>query len=733
MKIVLAITTFLISLFCVAQIATDGTMGNIESLIGPEFQIDQSLGETVGSNLFHSFSEFNLNSGESATFNGDSSITNIFSRVTGGVSTIDGSVNCSIDGANLFLLNQSGILFGPDATINLSGSFHVSTANFLQFSDSSRFFSTPVTGELLSSAAPESFGFLGDSGEISIDGSKLTTAEEKTLSLSSDKLTIKNGSELSSDSGTIKLESLSLGTVNLSENSFSENTTGSDLTICENSQVDVSGKGGGKILIKGGEVIVNSSNVEIGTNGDVNGGLISILSGELLISNNSYIRTKATGDGNTADIILLSSTLEITDLSTIESNTNGKSGGAGDILITSDNTTIDNSYINNKSLMGSGKTGDISINSDNLTMQNGSIISNSKLGMGVGKNGSINLNIENELSISASQITSETVIGMVEGGDININARKIKFENYTTISSLSRGMGNAGTLSINAGEAKILSGSLVETSALSGGNGGTINLSIAGSLTIDGSMSFEDGEVYTSQILSRSVNSGDGGNVQIEAKSLTLSNGGGISTASESTNNPGDAGNISINCNTVELSKNGRITAESMGSTGGQIEIDSANYLALYDSDISTNVHNGSGDAGDIIVNTGNLVLNSSFFRADAHGGYGGNIFVDSLTIMKNYGSFFDASSKLGLSGELIVKAPQTYINEEIEELITEFLPADDWVKNSRRSQLGKNSSFRISKKSHKTINFDKPLVVPPSDQNEQNEPSDELKQFLGF
>src|SRR5262245_46876621 len=100
-----------------AQIVTDGTLGPARSLLGPNFAITANLGRQVGTNLFHSFAAFNLASGQSATFSGPTEIANIISRVTGGtVSSIDGSVRSSINGATLFLLIPRAIRYGPNAT-----------------------------------------------------------------------------------------------------------------------------------------------------------------------------------------------------------------------------------------------------------------------------------------------------------------------------------------------------------------------------------------------------------------------------------------------------------------------------------------------------------------------------------------------------------------------------------------------------------------------------------------
>jgi len=144
-----------------AEIVTDGTLGQVTTLPGSNYVISDTLGQQVGGNLFHSFQFFNINTGETATFTGSLSVENILARVTGGNrSFIDGTLRSDIPNANLYLLNPNGILFGENAQLDVMGSFHASTADYLGLGENGRFSVRYPSQSLLTVAPPEAFGFL---------------------------------------------------------------------------------------------------------------------------------------------------------------------------------------------------------------------------------------------------------------------------------------------------------------------------------------------------------------------------------------------------------------------------------------------------------------------------------------------------------------------------------------------------------------------------------------------
>ncbi|EDX72540.1 haemagglutination activity domain protein [Coleofasciculus chthonoplastes PCC 7420] len=126
-----------------AQIIPDATLGSEGSRFIEGVEIDRIEGGAArGVNLFHSFTEFNVLDGQQVYFANPGGIENILSRVTGGNgSTILGTLGV-LGNANLFLVNPNGIVFGPNARLDVAGSFVASTGNGFNFSDGSSFSAT---------------------------------------------------------------------------------------------------------------------------------------------------------------------------------------------------------------------------------------------------------------------------------------------------------------------------------------------------------------------------------------------------------------------------------------------------------------------------------------------------------------------------------------------------------------------------------------------------------------
>ncbi|MDY7024182.1 MAG: filamentous hemagglutinin N-terminal domain-containing protein, partial [Cyanobacteriota bacterium] len=136
-----------------------------------------------GANLFHSFTEFNVESGQVANFVSNNSIQNILTRVVGGnVSVINGVLQVTGGNANLFLMNPAGVIFGANAQLNVPASFTVTTATGIGLG--SNWFNAVGNNDYSSLVGtPNAFRFsITESGSI-INAGQLAVASGENISL----------------------------------------------------------------------------------------------------------------------------------------------------------------------------------------------------------------------------------------------------------------------------------------------------------------------------------------------------------------------------------------------------------------------------------------------------------------------------------------------------------------------------------------------------------------------
>jgi filamentous hemagglutinin family protein len=255
-------------------ITPDGTLGTAVTQRGSVYTITAGTQPGNGPNLFHSFERFSVGTNDTARFSGPLGIENILSRVTGGQqSVIDGRLQSTIPGANLYLLNPSGVLFGPNASLDVHGSFHVSTADVLRFADGATFSANLSEKTTLTVAPPVAFGFLTEQpAPITMQGSALRVREGQALSVVGGDIQIVGGT-LQAPSGRLQLASVAspgevrfsplelapdlrvdgfarLGRLQLSQAAFVDASGGGDLG---------SGGPGGTVLIRAGQLLVDDS------------------------------------------------------------------------------------------------------------------------------------------------------------------------------------------------------------------------------------------------------------------------------------------------------------------------------------------------------------------------------------------------------------------------------------------------------------------------------------------
>jgi filamentous hemagglutinin family protein len=271
-------TNFQQSVF--AQLQPDQTLGAESSVVTPIDAVSDRIerGATRGVNLFHSFTDFNIDANRNVYFANPVGIENILTRVTGAnPSHILGKLG--VEGtANLFLINPHGLIFGENASLDLRGSFISSTASSIQFADGFEFNAngSPIT-PLLTISVPLGLQYGVNPGKIRVqgDGSGIRTTSElidttvglrvepnQTLALVGGDIFLE-GATLKTAGGRIELGSLgdnrfvSLTPINKGFSLGYEGTSDfKNIQLSQRAAVDASGLGAGDIYIKGKRVTI---------------------------------------------------------------------------------------------------------------------------------------------------------------------------------------------------------------------------------------------------------------------------------------------------------------------------------------------------------------------------------------------------------------------------------------------------------------------------------------------
>ena len=277
-KFFVALISGAVSCAANAEIVRDGTLGSGDAALtatNGNYAITESMGVTNGSNLFHSFQTFNLSAGESATFSGASSIKNIVTRVTGdSASSINGRISSTIPGANFWFFNPKGIVFGAGASLDITGSFHASTADYVQFVFADDKFYADTSQLLLTPAGdPRAFGFINSAtlnSALKVENTRLSVVSGKKISLVGNNITL-SASVLEAKDGQVSVVSINeSGEVFYSDQGFEAFAVGSNEPIdfsgnltLSNTVFEVDGVRKGNIQLQGGDIEVNTNTTDV--------------------------------------------------------------------------------------------------------------------------------------------------------------------------------------------------------------------------------------------------------------------------------------------------------------------------------------------------------------------------------------------------------------------------------------------------------------------------------------
>ncbi|MEG4218603.1 two-partner secretion domain-containing protein, partial [Microcoleus sp. Pol14C4] len=186
--------------------APDGT-NTVVTPNGNRYDISGGAFSGDGANLFHSFTQFGLSEAQTANFLTNPNIQNILGRITGGnPSLINGLIQVTGGNSNLFLMNPAGMIFGPNASLNVPGSFNATTATGIGFGNNQWFSAIGNNNWATLIGTPNSFAFTTLQGGSIVNAGNLTVTPGQSLTLVGG--TVVNTGQLSAPSGNILISAV---------------------------------------------------------------------------------------------------------------------------------------------------------------------------------------------------------------------------------------------------------------------------------------------------------------------------------------------------------------------------------------------------------------------------------------------------------------------------------------------------------------------------------------------
>jgi filamentous hemagglutinin family protein len=470
----------------------------------------------------------------------------------------------------------------------------------------------------------------------------------------------------------------------------------------------------------GGDITINAKTFEA-TNGLVQ----TILSGQaeagrlfsagdiqlnvtdsLSLKDGSLINSSTFGRGNAGNISLqVGNAIALTNGAQINSSTSGI-GDAGDIsLQVGDAIALsDSSFITtNVQPGGSGISGDIDIRARSLTLTNASQIQaalfrqDSGLPGGIGTGGSIKINASDFIDISGFNPVSGLQSGIFTpaetgstgpGGSIDITTGAFRLSNFGIVTAGTANGNNGGDITINAKTFEATNG---QVQTILSGQAEAGRLFSAGDikLNVTDSVSLKDGSLINSS----TSGIGNAGNVTINASDISLNGAGSAISSSVAVGATGKGGDIDIQTRILSLTNGAEILATTEGNgIAGNIRVNATDSIFLngvapivlpdgsaggFSSGLFSNSDQAnSGAGGQILVETPNLrILDGGVISARSRSAANaGNITVNSQNVeLRGGGQILATAFNGGNAGNIDVTADNITISGADPTLNTRF------------------------------------------------------------
>lgn len=647
-----------------------------------------------GPNVYYSFGDFGLVAGETAHFLNTTPLlttTNLLGRVTGGnPSSIFGTIDTmSFPGANLFLLNPAGIIFGPTAQLNVGGSAVFTTADYFRLTDGALFhWVSNVDRDALLSAAPvAAFGFLGSTaGTISVQGSSLAVPESQSLLLVGGNLDIGGTiqgeafqpARLTAPGGTIKLaSSASPGELSYPALEPSSNINGEILShyatavLGSKSVIDFTHGSSGRISIRGGQLMMDIRDSLLDT---ITEGASNSTQDRIALGGGSSITANTSNEATSVEIV--TGSLELRDGAQIVSRNVSENPGGSITIEATDHVTITGIALDQSApgvitnigvvtsgvfstTTGSGSGSPITIHTPTLTIEETGQIATMTTGDEAG--GAVTLDLARLGVNSGGQVTTLSgldpltgdLVGTGAAGDILVTASESvsingqgEFGNPSTLQSISFGEAVGGAIMVEASLVRLENDGRIETTTFGSGGVGDITLLVddlfvknGGLLTTSGSDAASSGNIFVTA--ANTIELADQSNpTQGGILNLNTVNGG--------------TGTIMIQTENLRLSNGARLMSNTFSSptpdTGSKVSIHASKSVELSNNS-AIRVINFSSDVGALDLTTHSLSLSgqSTISTTTSAEGNGGPLMIKADDVTLSGGSQLTTSSTQGI------------------------------------------------------------------------------------
>ncbi|MBD1892994.1 CHAT domain-containing protein [Coleofasciculus sp. FACHB-SPT9] len=617
-----------------------------------ENRFDITGGTQSGANLFHSFEQFGLNSGQIANFVSNPEIQNILGRIVGGdVSVINGLIQVSQGNSNLFLMNPAGIIFGSNARLNVPAAFTATTATGIGFGES-WFNAVGANSYAALVGNPNTFAFTTSPLGSIINAGNLVVAEGQNLTLLGGTvintgtvsalggwITVaavpgKNLVRISQEGTVLSLELPSSGSNRPNSLPFTplslvELLTGGDLadatavTINDDGTISLTGSGlkvdanAGTVIASGRLDVSDTAPGQTGGTVQVLGDKVGLLGAEINASGTSGGGTVLIGgDYKGQGTVPNASRTYVSNNSAIAADSL-LDGNGGRVLVWADEVTA---FYGNISARGGSSAGDggfIEVSGKQNLIFDGTVdVSASNGNLGTLLLDPTNIIISNEPSTGGVNAALPDIFQGDLAGEITINATNLQNQTGNIVLEASNNITIADGVSLNFGFAPA-AGSITFTADAGVSDGiGSFSMDRTQSITTRGrDLAIFGASITTGNLDTVGFPGGDGGAINLNA-----TNGNIVAGDIDSS-----AGLVSAG---VQVSSGGQVSLDA----GGDIRFNSINTQSSglgVGGDVSifaNGVVRGEGTIGNSSVPVGTTI----FTRGTSQGG--------SVTIQHNGG-----------------------------------------------------------------------------------------------